>query len=95
MSQSISNEELKDIIEDWYHLKKKVSDMEKKIDLCREKIIDYMNDKDIDTLLSGDLYVKKSILDRETISRKDLPNDLWIKYCKKNKTFMYKVGKRR
>lgn len=95
MSGQISNQELKDIIEDWYQLKKRVSELEKRIELNRDQIIEYMNTNDIDTVLSGDLCVKKTVLERETITKKDIPSELWVKYARKNKSYMYKVGKRK
>jgi hypothetical protein len=91
----ISNQELRDTIEDWYQLKKRVSELEKRIDDCREKVIEYMNSNDIDTVLAGDLCVKKSSLERDVMTKKDVPVDVWEKYSKKNKSWMYKVGKRK
>ena len=79
----MNNQELKDIIEDWYQLKKRVSELEKRIDINR------------DTVLAGELCVKKSILERESITRKDVPSEIWHKYANKSKSYMYKVGKRK
>ena len=91
----ISNQELKDTIDDWYQLKKRVSELEKRIDDCREKVIQYMNSNDLDTVLAGDLCVKKTSLERDVMTKKDVPVDVWEKYSKKNKSWMYKVGKRK
>jgi hypothetical protein len=88
----MSNQELKDIIEDWYILKKKLKDIEKKIDSNRNIIIDYMERNSIDKVITDNYIVKKKNMDREYIAKKDLPSDLWNKYSRKMNYNIYKIN---
>lgn len=91
----MSNSDIKMLIEEWYYFKKKVKDIESKLDECKESVITYMERNDIDTLKTDDYIVKKYEMERENITKKDLPSDLWEKYSRKTTTKMYKINLRK
>lgn len=91
----MSIQDLKEIIEDWYILKKKLKDIEKKIDSNRNIIIDYMERNSIDKVITDNYIVKKKNMDREYITRKDLPSDLWNRYSRKMNYSIYKINIRK
>jgi hypothetical protein len=88
-------QDLKETIEDWYQLKRRLNDLEKRIDQNRDKIIKYMDENNVDTVLTEDLIVKRIDTERESISKKDIPADLWSKYSKKTKSHMYRIQTRK
>ena len=91
----MSNQDLKDIIEDWYILKKKLKDIEKKIDSNREIIIDYMERNSIDKVITDNYIIKKKNMEREYIAKKDLPSDVWNRYSRKMNYSSYKINLRK
>ena len=77
-------EELKRNLEAWAKYKKLKDEYEDLMEEAKSKVVKYMKDKDINVLSTDDYLVKSSSLNRETISKNDLPPDIWQKYCKKN-----------
>ena len=75
-------EGIKDRVTEWYKMKEQASFFEKKADKLRNEILEYMNEIKIDSILTTDYIVKKKEMTRESVTKKDLPEDIWKKYCK-------------
>ena len=91
MSQSSISEQ----IDEWFHYKRKVKEFEMKLEEVKKDVITYMERNNIDVLRTEHLIVKKSELEREVITKKDIPSELWEKYSRKSKSKMYKISKRK
>lgn len=75
-------DQIKEKVSEWYKMKEQAAFFEKKANKLRSEIIDYMNDIKIDSILTTDYIVKKKEMSRESVTKKDLPEDVWKKYCK-------------
>ncbi len=73
-------------ISKFIEIKHKLDELQERYDRYRKNVEDYMLDQNITTIehtLDNQKYrIKKSLLSRETISRKELPPEIWDKYCK-------------
>lgn len=75
-------DQIKEKVSEWYKMKEQASFFEKKADKLRSDIMDYMKEINIDSILTTDYIVKKKEMSRESVTKKDLPEDIWKKYCK-------------
>lgn len=76
-------DDIKDRVNEWYKMKEQAAFFEKKANKLRNEILDYMNEIKIDSILTTDYIVKKKEMSRESVAKKDLPEDVWNQYCKK------------
>lgn len=90
MSES-DKDRIKKYVEDWHKYKTVISEFEMKMEQAKKKVIDYMKDNDSATLYTDDFIIKSTQQTRESISKKDLPEDIWKKYAKENKFYTYKI----
>jgi hypothetical protein len=86
-----SNNNIKQVIQNWYTYKKQSDELEKKIEKCREIVKEYMEDNDINIIVSDNHIVKRSKHTREVLNRKDIPEDILKKYQKQNEYWLFKV----
>lgn len=77
-----SIEKIKDAVEEWYKAKERISFYEKQADRLKQKVSDYMKSKDVDTLVTTNHIVTKKQLSRDSLAKKDVPEDIWKKYAK-------------
>ncbi len=84
-------EELKRNLEAWAKYKKLRDEYDDLMEEAKNKVVKYMKDKDINVLSTDDYLVKSSSLNRETISKNELPPEIWQKYCKKNSYCTYRL----
>ena len=81
MSDDNANK-IKDSVEQWFKAKEKVSFYEKQSEKLKQQVIEYMKDKDVETLVTTNYIVSKKSMSRDTLSKKDVPDDVWKKYAK-------------
>lgn len=81
--------DIDDLLSNWYKTKQEIILLEQKCEKYKkvaEKIM-YQTEKDI---LKSDSYsLKKIDINRSTISKSDVPNDIWDKYSKKTSYSSY------
>lgn len=94
MSDSNDSKSIRKQLEDWEKLKTLISQYEKEMEKSKQKVIDYMKDKDIDTLVLDNIVVKASKCNRESLAKADVPVDVWKKFCKESSYYVYKISKR-
>ena len=76
----ISDEDINDLLENWYETKLQIANLEKKCDKYKkysEKILDELGKNKHDT---KNFSIKRTNMSRSTISKKDVPSDIWNKY---------------
>ena len=88
---------IEETIEKYIEVKERISDLEKKQQKYKELIEEYLLSKgasSLDQRVKDDLYnIKKTMCTKETISKKDLPVDIWEKYCSTSRYSMLTVKK--
>ena len=73
---------IKEAVEEWYKAKEKVAFHEKQVDKLRQKVIEYMKDKEVETIVTTNYIVSKRNMSRDSLSKKDVPEDIWKQYAK-------------
>lgn len=91
MSSSTDKSTIKKYIEEWSKLKNSIASQEKEMEKYKSKVIDYMNKNEIQSLVADNFIVKSTKCKRETISKADLPLDIWEKYSKSSSYYIYKI----
>jgi hypothetical protein len=76
------DEDINSLLDKWYEAKQEISSLEKKIEKYKMYVEDIMNKRNIDILSSDKIIVQRKEQNRTTISKKDLPSDIWDRYCK-------------
>lgn len=85
---------IKDYVQSWYDAKEKASHFDKLAEKNKQKIISYMIEHSVDTIKTEDYIVSKKESSRESISKVDLPEDIWRKYCKTTSYSTYSIKER-
>ena len=73
---------IKEAVEEWYKAKEKVAFYEKQSEKLKQQVIDYMKNKEVETLVTTNYVVSKKSMSRDSLSKKDVPDDVWKKYAK-------------
>ena len=85
MSDDFKKED-RELFTKFIQTKQKLDELQEKHDKYRKYIEEYMlreNLTSVEHSFDGKKYnIKKSLMSRESISKKDLPEDIWDKYCK-------------
>ena len=90
---------ISETIAKWIDLKEKIAELEKKHEKYRNIIQDFMEKDDMTELPYVDsnnkkYSIKKSILHRETLSKKDIPSHLWDQYHKTSSYTMLRLSEK-
>jgi hypothetical protein len=88
---SESKEELIFAISEWNKYKNQISELEKKMEKYKSKVIQYMTENDLETINTDNFVIKSTKCSRESLSKKDLPKDIWNQYCKNSSYYIYKI----
>ena len=70
------------LIDRWYELKENISLLETKLEKCKIIAEDYMDNNNIDSISSDNTILTRKELSRLSVSKKDLPSDIFNKYAK-------------
>lgn len=83
---------ISDSITKFIEIKTKLTELEKRYEKYRKIVENHMNDNELSKIthtIGDDTYsIKKTSMSRQSVCKKDLPADIWNKYCK---TSMYNV----
>ena len=77
-----------ELIEKWLDLRQRRDELDKRCEKYRLMVQDHMRQNNLDVVQLGEHRITKSSMKRESISKKDVPQDLWDKY---HKTSLYTV----
>lgn len=90
--------EIKDYVSKYIETKNKLKELEKKSEKYNKIIQDYMtkeNTNSFDHEYENQKYnIKKSIVSRQSVSKKDMPIDVWEKYSKYSSYVMISLKKK-
>jgi len=73
---------IKEAVEEWHKAKEKVAFYEKQSEKLKQQVIEYMKNKEVETLVTTNYIVSKKSMSRDSLSKKDVPDDVWKKYAK-------------
>lgn len=73
---------IKEAVEEWHKAKEKVAFYEKQSEKLKQQVIEYMKNKEVETLVTTNYIVSKKSMSRDSLSKKDVPDDIWKKYAK-------------
>ena len=87
-----------EIIAKFIEAKQKLSEWEKRHEKYKNMIEEHMRERDLATLdhtIDDTSYqIKKLIMNRETLCKKDVPTDIWEKYSKSTRYTMIRLDKK-
>ena len=90
--------DISETINKFIEAKQKLADWEKRHDKYKTIIEEYMRDRDLSSLQHSsediDYEIKKLIMNRETLSKKDVPADVWERYSKSTRYTMIRLDKK-
>jgi hypothetical protein len=81
-------------IEKYIHIKEELSLLEKKAEKYKERIDKYMNDNNILKIDNNKSFVSRRLTSRNTISKQNVPKDIFEKYSTKTSYYVYNFKKK-
>jgi len=71
-------------LNDWYEIKQNIKRLEKRSEKYRRIVEKYMKDKGLRNLEQNDHTVSLQSRTTSSINKRNIPSDIWEKYCKTN-----------
>lgn len=81
--------DIDDLLSNWYKTKQEITLLEQKCEKYKKVAEKIMSQKEKDVLKSDSYSLKKIDIVRSTISKNDVPSDIWDKYSKKTSYSSY------
>ena len=81
--------DIEDLLNNWYKAKQEIYILEQKCEKYKKVSEKLMERMDKNILNTSSYSLKKIDIVRNTISKNDIPSDIWNKYSKKNKYSSY------
>jgi hypothetical protein len=84
MKKSINKTDISTLLDQWYDAKNSIAELEDKIEKYKKLASKVMNNNNTNIITDGTYTIKRKEIERFTISKKDVPNNIWKEYSKKN-----------
>ena len=81
-------------LQQWNEAKMKISELERKCERYKRLADKAIDSKGVNVIKYGDITVKRSEIVRTSISKSDLPKELWNKYSKKSSYVAYYLSEK-
>ena len=81
--------DIDDLLDTWYKTKIQIASLEKKCEKYKKYCEKIMNNNEENSITSSDYVLKRTQTTRSTVSKKDLPKDIWNKYSKESSFPIY------
>jgi hypothetical protein len=91
----MSEDSIEKILEKWHKYKGELAELEKKVQRYKDKVEKYMNSEQTNNLSSTNFLVSRVSCSKTTVSKKDVPDEVWNKYCKRSKYWMYTLKQKK
>jgi hypothetical protein len=75
-------DDIENLLNKWYNAKQELFQLEKKIEKYKVLAENLMNKENIDVIKSEKYILQRKEMNRTTIGKKDLPEDIWNRYSK-------------
>lgn len=76
-------------VEKYLELKTQINELEKRAKKYKDRIEDYMNSKSKDKVKFDNLVVSRTLTTRASLSKQNVPKDVFDKYCTKTSYYTY------
>jgi hypothetical protein len=83
--------DIDNLLSNWFEAKQRIAELEKKCDKYKSIADKVLNIKGEDSLKSKTLKLTKSDIERQSISKKDVPKDIWKAYAKLSSFSTYRL----
>ena len=74
--------EFENLLNEFYKLKAEHSKQERKLNIMRKNLLEILNINNTNSIKTNNFILSKSKRSRESISKQNLPNDIWEKFKK-------------
>lgn len=74
--------DISNLLQKWNDTKKEIASLEKKCEKYKKYVDAILENNDSDSLSSNNFILKKKIITKNTLSKNDVPKDIWNKYSK-------------
>jgi len=81
-TQIVNSTDITTLLERWFETKAEITELEKKLEKYKRIANRAMDQQNTDTLSSNYYTLKRKNISRTTISKQDVPNDVWKTYAK-------------
>lgn len=79
----ISEKDIEDLLEKWHQAKQSISELETKCDKYKKLAEKILTTSGTSSISSSGYKLSKKNMSRETLAKKDVPNEVWNKYSRK------------
>jgi formiminotetrahydrofolate cyclodeaminase len=79
---STSTIEIKDILQKWADAKAEIAELEKNIEKYKRVVNRIMDQKGNNTITSSKFTLRRKEMSRSTMSKKNVPTEIWNKYSR-------------
>jgi hypothetical protein len=79
----VDREDINKLLEKWHDAKNEISELEKKCEKFKKYAEKIMNDKGDNEIFGDDYQLKRRNITKSTISKDDMPSELWDKYSRR------------
>jgi hypothetical protein len=90
----MSDKDIDKDIEKYISIKKELSILEKRSEKYKEKIENYMNENNLLKIDNNKSFVSRTLASRNTISKQNVPKDIFDKYSTKTSYYVYNFKKK-
>jgi hypothetical protein len=81
-TSNLSKKEIEQLIISFQEVKQQIKEFEEQESLLKKEIIQIMKDYEVSELKGKTCRVQLRSMSRQTISKKDVPSDIWDRYSK-------------
>jgi hypothetical protein len=92
---SSSTIDIQNILQKWAETKNEIADLEKQIEKYKRVVNRFMDQKGNNTITSSQYILRRKEMSRATISKKNVPTEIWNKYSKPSTYKAYYLSKKK
>ena len=74
--------DISELLKKWAETKKEIATLEKKCDKYKKYVDAILENNDSESVSSNEYILKRKIISKSTLSKNDVPKDIWNKYSK-------------
>jgi hypothetical protein len=94
MTTSKTTSDISLLLDRWYEIKENIALFETKLEKCKIVAENYMDEHNIDTISTNNITLTRRDLTRLSVSKKDLPEDIWDRYAKETSYKAFYINKK-
>lgn len=79
---NLESSDIAKLLKHWLEAKNEIIKLEKKIEKYKSVANRVMNQQNTNVLTDNKIKIKRKEISRTTISKQDVPKDMWVKYAR-------------